>query len=61
MLDDGTEVVADEAYIRRSITDPSAQVVAGFNVQMPEIELSDDDVDALVAYITTLGDGSTPD
>ena len=31
-LDDGSTVVADDAYIRRSITDPDAQRVAGYTL-----------------------------
>lgn len=53
-LDDGTTVVADEAYLRRSITDPQAQIVAGYGPGMPQQELSDADVDQLVAFIQSL-------
>lgn len=54
-LEDGTEVVADTDYIRRSIVDSQADQVAGYTVQMPQIDLSGDDVDTLVAYIQSLG------
>lgn len=56
-LDDGTTVTADDAYLRRSITDPSAQRVEGAAAIMPEFDLSAAEVDALVAYIASL-DGS---
>lgn len=54
-LDDGTTVTADEAYLTQSIQDPSSQKVEGFNVAMPQFDLSQDQVDALVAYISELG------
>jgi cytochrome c2 len=53
-LTDGTTVVADEAYLTRSIKDPQAQVVDGFAVSMPANGLNDQDVADLVAYITSL-------
>lgn len=54
-LEDGTEVVADTEYIRRSIVDPSAEIVSGYSMRMPDNDLSDDEVDALVTYIESLG------
>ena len=53
-LADGTTVTADEAYIRRSIMEPRAQVAQGFNPVMPQIRLSATELDALVAYIRSL-------
>ncbi|MEJ2749552.1 MAG: cytochrome c oxidase subunit II [Anaerolineae bacterium] len=57
-LADGSTVVADEAYIRNSILNPGEQIVAGFDtVAMPAnfgAVLSEQDLDALVAYITSL-------
>jgi len=54
-LEDGTTVVVDEAYVRRSITDPGAQVVAGFELRMPIFGLSESEVDRLVDYVRSLG------
>ena len=54
-LEDGSTVVADTEYLRRAITDPGAEVVAGATVDMPENSLSDEEVDALVEYIQSLG------
>jgi cytochrome c551/c552 len=54
-LDDGSTVVADDAYLTLSITDPGAQIVAGFDVRMPARDMSDDDVASIVAYIRELG------
>lgn len=53
-LDDGTTVTADDAYLHRSITDPSAQRVDGAAAIMPEFNLSPAEVDDLVAYIESL-------
>ncbi|MGF1665347.1 MAG: c-type cytochrome [Acidimicrobiia bacterium] len=53
-LADGSVVLADTEYLRRSITDPEAEVVAGYTTKMPENTLSDDQVDAVVAYIEEL-------
>lgn len=53
-LADDTTLVADDAYLRRSITDPSAQQVDGAAAIMPEFDLEPAEVDALVAYIRSL-------
>jgi cytochrome c oxidase subunit 2 len=55
-LEDGSTVVADDEYLTRAIEDPGAQVVAGFNGVMPDRDLSEADVAAIVAYLRTLGD-----
>ncbi|MEM9565815.1 MAG: cytochrome c [Actinomycetota bacterium] len=55
-LRDGSTVVVDRAYLVRSIDEPGVEIVDGFDVvPMPVIELSADEVDALVAYIESLG------
>jgi mono/diheme cytochrome c family protein len=54
-LEDGTTATVDEDYLERSITDPSAQKVDGFDVTMPPPDVSDDEVRLLVAYIRDLG------
>jgi cytochrome c oxidase subunit 2 len=51
-------VVADNAYLFNSIVDPTSQVVAGFEAVMPTTyndQLSQQDIDDLVAYINSLG------
>lgn len=53
-LVDGSVVIADTEYLRRSITDPDAEITAGYSVRMPSNNLDDDQVDALVAYIESL-------
>ena len=55
-LDDGTTVLADEAYVRRSIEDPAAQVRTGFSPTMPTIDVTDEQLDALVGAIRELSD-----
>ena len=53
-LDDGTTVVADEAYLTESIVDPHAKQVAGYPQLMPEVALTEQDVAAIVQYIVEL-------
>lgn len=57
-LEDGTTVVADDDYLTRAITDPGAQVAAGYSVDMPENDLTDDEVANVVAYLRTLDTAS---
>ena len=54
-LSDGSTVRVDDAYLTLSITDPNAQKVAGYNVPMPQNNLSDTDIAAVVAFIRELG------
>ncbi len=58
-LADGSDYVADEAYIRHSIHEPSAQIVAGFGVAgqpspMPQLDVSDDQISDIIAWMKTL-------
>lgn len=53
-LADGSTVTADDAYLRESIVNPTAKRVDGFNISMPKRELTDAQVDALIAYIKAL-------
>ena len=55
VLTDGSSVLADEAYLKRSIREPQAQVVKGFSPIMPKVEVSDAELAALVAYIESFG------
>lgn len=55
LLEDGRTVVADEAYVRRAITDPQADIAAGYKARMPTFGLSDSEVDRLVDYVRSLG------
>ena len=56
-LADGSAVMADDAYLRESILNPQAKVVAGYVPQMPVFQgqVSETDVLDLIAYIKSLG------
>lgn len=53
-LEDGTIVVADDDYLARAISDPSAEIVADASVIMPSNGLSDDEISDVIAYIRDL-------
>jgi cytochrome c oxidase subunit 2 len=48
---DGSTALVDDAYLEDFIRNPAARVVKGFAPIMPKIDLSDDEIKALVAYI----------
>ncbi|HLQ50591.1 MAG TPA: c-type cytochrome, partial [Terriglobales bacterium] len=56
LLADGTTVTADEAYIRESILQPNAKIVAGYQPLMPSFQgqLTEEQIFALTAYIKSL-------
>jgi cytochrome c oxidase subunit 2 len=56
-LNNGSVAVVDENYIRESIFVPAAKVVAGYQPIMPTFQgiLKDKEIDALIAYIQSLG------
>jgi cytochrome c oxidase subunit 2 len=56
-LEDGRMITADENYVRESILDPGAKVVKGFKPVMPTFQglVSEEQVNALVAYVKALG------
>lgn len=56
-LVDGSTVVVDEAYLRRSIVDPDVEVVAGYRPIMPALALSDAELDDIVAYLREVTGG----
>lgn len=55
-LDDGTQVVADDAYLRTAILQPKTQIVDGYGSVMPiyDGELTDAELGALIAYLHDL-------
>lgn len=55
-LQNGDTVVADESYIRESILNPAAKLVAGYPTVMPTYkgQVSEDDLVQLLAYIKSL-------
>lgn len=61
-LADGRSVPGDEAYLRESIVDPGAKLVAGYARTMPNYRdyLTTQQVDELVGYLKSLGNESVP-
>lgn len=55
-LNGGQSVLADEAYLRESILDPTAKVVAGYQPVMPTFtgQLTEEQIFHLIAYIKSL-------
>ena len=56
-LQNGQRVIADESYLRESILNPQAKIVAGYqNQEMPTFQgqLSEDGLLQVIAYIKTL-------
>ncbi|MES2049708.1 MAG: cytochrome c oxidase subunit II [Pseudomonadota bacterium] len=51
---DGTSALVDVSYLKNFIREPSARVVKGYAPIMPKIELTENELAALVAYIQTL-------
>jgi cytochrome c oxidase subunit 2 len=48
---DGTSIKADEGYIKDSILDPGARIVKGYAAVMPAFTPSDQELNALIAFI----------
>ena len=55
VLDDDSTVLADDEYLRESITDPSAKIVDGYSLPMPTNDLDDAQIDQLIDFIRELG------
>jgi hypothetical protein len=53
----GETVVADETYLANSIVNSWDQVVQGYGKTMPPYNFPQEEVDALVAYLKSLGEG----
>lgn len=55
-LSSGGRVLADENYIRESILQPQAKIVAGFDAVMPTFQgrLKDREITAIIEYLKTL-------
>jgi cytochrome c oxidase subunit 2 len=55
-LQNGESVVADEAYVRESILNPAARVVAGYQPVMPTYQgqVTEESMLQLIAYIQSL-------
>jgi cytochrome c oxidase subunit 2 len=62
-LQGGVTVVADEAYIRESIVNPQAKIVAGFQPLMPTFQglVTEEQLLQLIAYVRSLSQqGAVP-
>jgi cytochrome c oxidase subunit 2 len=61
LLQNGGKVIANEGYIRESILNPRAKIVAGFQPIMPTFQgqVSEEQLLQLVAYIKSIG-GKAP-
>jgi cytochrome c oxidase subunit 2 len=53
---DGSRHVVDENYIRNCILNPTSVRLPGFEQVMPRIQVTDAQIDALIAFIKTLSD-----
>jgi cytochrome c oxidase subunit 2 len=62
LLADGSTVTADEAYIRESILDPKAKIVAGYQPLMPTFQgqMTEEQILNLTSYIKSLQSQPVP-
>ena len=51
ILVDGSSVLVDDDYLKESILNPNAKLVKGYAPIMPPAQLTEDQLDALVAYL----------
>ncbi|HSS49270.1 MAG TPA: cytochrome c oxidase subunit II [Thermoanaerobaculia bacterium] len=61
-LADGRTVTADDDYVRESILNPTAKVVAGWEPVMPTFQgqVSEEQLSQLIAYVRSLGSAAAP-
>ena len=61
-LADGSMVTADESYVRESILNPNAKIVAGFQPLMPTFQgqLTEEQLLGLIAYVKSLESQPVP-
>jgi len=66
-MEGGTQVLADEAYVRESVRTPAAKIHLGYPNQMtpfPDSLLADKDLDAIIAFMKSISSnyhGPPPD
>ncbi len=58
-LIDGSQVLVDEAYLVESIIDPTAKIVEGYPAVMVAYEFSTEQLESLIAYISSLSSKNT--
>ena len=49
-------VLVDRDYLVESIVDPGAKLAEGYNLPMPTTQLSDEEIDAVIAYIESVSE-----
>lgn len=54
VLSDGSSVIADDHYLTESIEEPGEQIVKGFENNMPEMPISEEEIRTIVDYLKTL-------
>jgi len=56
VITDGAErqITSDEVYIRRSITEPKADIAKGYPPVMPTIKLSKDEIESIIIFLKGL-------
>jgi cytochrome c oxidase subunit 2 len=61
-LNDGRTVLADDNYLRESILQPAAKIVAGYQPIMPTYQgqVSEEELVQLLAFLKSLKQGQTP-
>lgn len=62
VMKSGEKITVDEDYIRESILDPQAKVVAGYDPVMPTYKgrIKEEEIKAIFEYIKTLKDEGSP-
>ncbi|PIQ26717.1 cytochrome c oxidase subunit II [bacterium (Candidatus Blackallbacteria) CG17_big_fil_post_rev_8_21_14_2_50_48_46] len=48
------EITVDEAYLRRSIQEPNADIVKGYSALMPQTPLSEEELNTIINYLKEL-------
>lgn len=59
-LETGETVTADREYLRTAIVEPNAQIVEGYTLPMPKVDLTEDEIDAIIDYIEAIGPDVEP-
>ena len=56
-LADGRTILADDEYLRESIVNPQAKILAGWEPVMPTFQgqLTEEQISQLIAYVRSLG------
>ena len=57
---DGSTALVDEAYLKAFIRNPTSRIVKGYAPIMPQIDLSDAELAALIAYIKSNAGAGQP-